>query len=109
NFDLPVITQCASDVAFYGGMGMPTIVIAGPDHKIYYKKQGFVQKDTVAMIAAIQKAFGAASVASTLSRNDIRVTGIGSEQSLYFDLSEAVTANIQILDLLGKSAAVIAK
>ena len=108
NFDLPVMTQCASDVAFYGGMGMPTIVIVGPDHKVYYKKQGFVQKDTVAMIAAIQKAFGSASVASGISRNDIRVAGFGAEQSLQFSLREPLVADIQIFDMLGKISATLA-
>src|SRR5882724_13557565 len=43
NFTLPVITGCAADVKFYGGMGMPTIVIVGgADHRVLYNKQGFV-------------------------------------------------------------------
>ena len=54
NFTIPTMIKCAADVQNYGGMGMPTIVIVGgKDHKILYKRQGFVSKDTIAMIAAI--------------------------------------------------------
>jgi hypothetical protein len=43
-------------------------------------------------------------VTPVISRKNIRITGNGADQSLYFDLSEEVAINEQIFDMLGKSA-----
>jgi len=50
--------QGAEEVAFYGGMGMPTIVVLGGGmrHKGYYKKQGFAPRDNGFIIAAVKRA-----------------------------------------------------
>jgi hypothetical protein len=61
-FTVPLILKGGSEVSYYGGMGMPTIVVVGPDHKIYYQKQGFVKKDTNAIKAAVATAFGTMAV-----------------------------------------------
>lgn len=53
----------AEQVAQYGGMGMPTVVIAaGSDHKVIYRKKGFALKDTVAIKTAIMAALSQASI-----------------------------------------------
>ncbi len=48
----------ADEVAFYGGMGMPTIVVlgGGTRHKGYYKKQGFAPRDNGYIIKAVNRA-----------------------------------------------------
>jgi|GEM_PF-705266 len=50
--------QGAEEVAFYGGMGMPTIVVLGGGmrHKGYYKKQGFAPRDNGYIIKAVKRA-----------------------------------------------------
>lgn len=37
----------ASEISYYGGMGMPTIVVlgGGTQHKVFYKKQGYSAND----------------------------------------------------------------
>ena len=52
--------QGAEEVAFYGGMGMPTIVVLGGGmrHKGYYKKQGFAPRDNGYIIKAVKRAVG---------------------------------------------------
>ncbi len=51
----------ADQIAFYGGMGMPTIVIVGRNtHNVYYNKFGFVPADTAEFADAIEYALGIA-------------------------------------------------
>lgn len=54
--------QGASEVAYYGGMGMPTIVVVGgSSHKVYYKKQGFSTSDISTIQAAVNTALNEAT------------------------------------------------
>lgn len=49
-----VFEDGASQVGYYGGMGMPTIVVvATNNHTVLYKKQGYAPSDHDAIIAAI--------------------------------------------------------
>lgn len=49
----------AEVAAYYGGMGMPTIVVAGrTTHAVYFNQFGFVPADTVAFAQAIAYALG---------------------------------------------------
>ncbi|WP_222166888.1 hypothetical protein [Edaphocola aurantiacus] len=48
----------ADEVAFYGGMGMPTIVVVGDGrrHKGFYKKQGYTPLENGKIIKAVRHA-----------------------------------------------------
>lgn len=48
------------EVTYYGGMGMPTIVVLGGGmrHKGYYKKQGYSPRDNAYIIRAAKRAVG---------------------------------------------------
>ncbi|RQO31470.1 hypothetical protein DBR32_05780 [Taibaiella sp. KBW10] len=48
----------AEEVAFYGGMGMPTIVVVGdgPRHKGFYKRQGYTPLENGKIIKAVRHA-----------------------------------------------------
>lgn len=48
----------ADEVAFYGGMGMPTIVVLGDGrrHKGFYKKQGYTPLENGKIIKAVRHA-----------------------------------------------------
>ena len=104
NFTLPVMTKCAADVKFYGGMGMPTIVIVGgPNHKVFYNKQGFVQKDTAAIIKAIENAFASAAVASSNSSESLSVypNPSANSASLQIDCLKDETRQIELYSANG--------
>jgi hypothetical protein len=51
-------TQGAKEVAFYGGMGMPTILVLGGGmrHKGYYKRLGYSPRENGVIIKAIRRA-----------------------------------------------------
>jgi hypothetical protein len=58
NVDGLVFAGGASEVAYYGGMGMPTIVVlgGGTAHKVYYTEIGFQTSDTARIAQAIDSA-----------------------------------------------------
>lgn len=53
-----VFLQGAEEVAFYGGMGMPTILVlgGGSRHKGYYKRLGYSPRDNGVIIKAVRRA-----------------------------------------------------
>lgn len=53
-----VFIKGAKEVAFYGGMGMPTIVVlgGGKRHKGYYKRLGYSPRDNGVIIKAVRRA-----------------------------------------------------
>ncbi len=60
----------ASDVAYYGGFGMPTFVIlAGKDHRVLYTGIGFSTSDTSDMSSALQEYFLTSSVESSAEKS----------------------------------------
>lgn len=51
----------ADQISYYGGMGMPTIIVVGRNsHQVYYNKFGFVASDTANFADAIEYALGIA-------------------------------------------------
>lgn len=53
-----LFTKGAEEVAFYGGMGMPTILVlgGGKRHKGYYKRLGYSPRENGVIIKAIRRA-----------------------------------------------------
>ncbi len=61
----------AAQVAYYGGFGMPTVVVLGGlDHQVLFTTQNFVTSDTTTIKEAILNMFQNAN-----GLNDINVTG----------------------------------
>ena len=61
----------ATQVAYYGGFGMPTVVVLGGlDHQVLFTTQNFVTSDTTTIKEAILNMFQNAN-----GLNDINVTG----------------------------------
>ena len=55
--DVTLFTQGADMVSYYGGMGMPSIVVTGSSlHKVFYNGYGYAPADDSAIIAAIDNA-----------------------------------------------------
>lgn len=52
-----VFTEGETDVDYYGGMGMPTVVVVGgSSHKVYYKKLGYQPSENSNVTQAITQA-----------------------------------------------------
>jgi thiol-disulfide isomerase/thioredoxin len=57
HFNHPVFSGGEEQVSYYGGMGMPTIVITGTDeHKVFYKSIGYTPGVDDEILAAIDSA-----------------------------------------------------
>lgn len=55
-----IFIKGADEVKFYGGMGMPTILVlgGGKRHKGYYKRLGYSPRDNGVIIKAVRRALG---------------------------------------------------
>lgn len=57
--------QGSAEVNYYGGMGMPTIVVmGGADHSVFYVHQGYSPSQDNAIMAAINSAIAASTVSA---------------------------------------------
>lgn len=99
----------AAQVAYYGGMGMPTIVIlgGGTEHKVLGSPYiGFSTSDTAQMVADIKQSFKTLSVepiALNIKSLKLYPNPVGSELNLSFDLAEDATLKVEIIDVTGKA------
>lgn len=76
NFSHEVFTGGEQQVAYYGGMGMPTIVVLGSNqHKVYYKTSGYTPALDPQIRTAIDSAltYSALGIRETLSRESFNV------------------------------------
>ena len=66
-FRHPVFEKGAEETAYYGGIGMPTIVILGgaTAHKVYYNNFGYAPSDDPQIIAAIEAAIAESQVSAS--------------------------------------------
>ena len=65
----------ADQIDYYGGMGMPTIVVVGRNtHKVYYNEFGFIPADTIPFADAIEYALGIAEPVIIVEQNINEVT-----------------------------------
>ena len=107
NFTHPVFTGGASDVSYYGGMGMPTIVVVGKNnHKVYYKKLGYTSADNAAITSAINLAL-AQSGPTGISKTDeaqlqIRLFPNPVAEELQINMPEKLADQFVITDLAGR-------
>lgn len=99
----------AAQVAYYGGFGMPTVVIvAGASHEVLFTTIGFSTSDTTQMSAEIQDFFSTlsvgelpASVTSFTSYPNPAVDEVTSQLTL----AEYATIDLQLFDITGKKVA----
>lgn len=65
-FTHPVFAGMSGQTTYYGGMGMPTIVVlGGTSHAVYYSELGYSHFDDPALIQALNEALGVAAVNET--------------------------------------------
>jgi hypothetical protein len=107
NFSFSIIEKCPNDVAYYGGMGMPTIVIlGGRDHKVFYNKQGYTISDNTNIKAAIDAALLKAGIDDqrpTFSDFAVYPNPANNSARLRYSLSAKSPVTIEIFDMVGNS------
>lgn len=103
----------AAQVAYYGGMGMPTIVIlGGTNHSILGSPYiGFSTSDTTMMAADIRNFLGSASVNenSAVSGLNVFPNPANAEVKVSFTLKESSDITIEIVDVTGRVVATVMK
>ncbi len=102
----------AAQVAYYGGFGMPTVVVlGGKDHKILFSTQSFSTSDTTdirdAILASLNSNTGIAELPSAVKTFSVFPNPASENVSINFDLNETSTVLIDITDITGKQVAII--
>ncbi|MBX7204412.1 MAG: T9SS type A sorting domain-containing protein [Bacteroidia bacterium] len=98
-----VFTEGDSDVNYYGGMGMPTIVIAGGwGHQLFYKKLGYAPSDNTPIRNALNTALLAASASPIAPFANVHVFPNPASEKIYISLPVAAS-EISISDVSGKT------
>lgn len=95
----------AMQVAYYGGFGMPTIVIvAGTNHDILFTTIGFTTSDTAAMGTAIRNFFATTAEAMPLNVTSFKVFPNPASSSLNIELGlkEVATVSFELTNLAGQ-------
>ena len=95
-----------ADIAsYYGGMGMPTVVVVGrSSHMVYFNQFGFVPADTVEFSDAIAYALGIAEPEVSIHQSatiDVQVFPNPATDALYVTGDWLPDATIIISDLTG--------
>lgn len=108
--DLPLYAPMdsgAAAVAYYGGFGMPTVVLlGGADHRVMFSTLSFVSSDTTEMADSILALFGAVAT-DIISFDPLRNLNVSpnptnSEINLNVSTDASVEATVLITDLNGK-------
>ncbi len=102
-FPYPIREKGSAEVEYYGGMGMPTIVVAGPkDRAVYYVKQGYSPSENAKITIAINNSISGVSSISEWKALQIKLyPNPASENLTLFNLPEAAT--LRIMDISGKT------
>jgi thiol-disulfide isomerase/thioredoxin len=100
--------QGASEVAYYGGMGMPTVVVAaGTSHTVFGKWIGFLESDTTAFRNAIDAALAdiASGTPEVISEPQWTIYPTATNESIRITLNgfNEFIQTITVKDLSGKT------
>jgi Secretion system C-terminal sorting domain len=101
----------ATQVAHYGGFGMPTVVVlGGADHRVLFSTLSFSTSDTTIMrdsILALFAATGIRETAATVSSFNVFPNPTSDNVSINIDLKETANVLIDVADITGKQVAII--
>jgi hypothetical protein len=114
-FTHQILTLGNNEVEYYGGMGMPTIVVVGPkDRYVHYKKQGYSVSHNANITNAINNSLAGLTGLETYKENLAKIYPNPATKSIQidskFEMNEAIIYNqngqeISTQNLIGKSAA----
>jgi len=101
----------ATQVAYYGGFGMPTVVLlGGKDHKVLFSTLSFKTSDTTIMKNKILEVLNTSSVnelPSAVSAFEVFPNPANDNISVTIDLKQPTRVSIDITDLTGQQVFVI--
>jgi thiol-disulfide isomerase/thioredoxin len=100
----------ATMVAYYGGFGMPTVVLlGGTNHRVMFSTQSFVTSDTTVMRDSIlaMLATGINEMPTDVSSFNIYPNPASDVISIDLELKESSTVYIEITDVFGKQIAIL--
>ncbi|MBK7763685.1 MAG: T9SS type A sorting domain-containing protein [Bacteroidetes bacterium] len=105
----------ATQVAYYGGFGMPTVVLLGGiDHRVMFSTLAFNDSDTTIMRDSILALFGVAPAGihdnhlpSSINSLNIFPNPATNHAMIVMDLNEATNLVIDVIDITGRQVAVI--
>lgn len=105
-FSHPVFNNGEEQVSYYGGMGMPTIVVVGTnEHNVFYKSIGYTPSIDDLIREAIDSAllYNPTGVDEKISSSEFRVYPTLFSDQLYVETSKEFTgAEIIIFDAFGR-------
>lgn len=107
NFNHTMFAGDANQVNYYGGMGMPTVVILGglTEHKIYYQYQGYSSSQNTPIIDAINLAISESNLSGTndlLDKEHFNAFPNPFNNTLAVQLKDVQATHISLTDLAGK-------
>ena len=104
NFYAP-IDSGAAQVAYYGGFGMPTVVLLGGlDHRVMFVTQSFVTSDTTTMRDSILNLFatGVNTLPAAISSVNTFPNPANSSVTAEINLLKSSTVTMQVVNVLGE-------
>ncbi len=96
----------ATQVAYYGGFGMPTVVlVGGTDHRVIWSTQSFMASDTAIMRDSILNLFAATGIndpGNTVSNVSLYPNPANDKLQVEMNVLQAMPVNVEIVNLLGE-------
>ncbi len=101
-FTHPVFAGMSAQTTYYGGMGMPTVVVlgGGSSHTVYYSELGHANSENPAIIEAVNTALAAATVIPDL-KAPVAVASPNPAQDV-LTITGGSWDRARVLDLQGK-------
>ena len=102
----------ATQVAHYGGFGMPTVVLlGGTDHRVMFSTLNFNTSDTTRMrdsiLALLATTAGVKDLPSAVSAFTVFPNPASEVVSIHLDLKEAAYVRLTLTDLSGKQVGIL--
>lgn len=101
-FSNPLFEKGSDEVNYYGGMGMPTIVIVGGNsHAVFYQKQGYRPTHNSAITQAINAALSQSNGLENNSWTDFKLYPQPATNTVSIENEQELSA-VSIIDMTGK-------
>lgn len=104
----------ATQVAYYGGFGMPTVVLlGGTDHRVMFSTQSFSTSDTTIMrdsiLNLLNGSTGIDGLTNTVFSFSVFPNPANDNVSINLDLKDTSNLLIDVTDIAGKQVAIISE
>jgi hypothetical protein len=101
----------AAQVAYYGGFGMPTVVLlGGTDHRVLFATQSFSTSDTTIMrdsILNLLSPSGINSLNNVANNISLFPSPANQEMNVSFQMTQPAEMKLEVVNMLGESVDVL--